>query len=448
MRILRQRATGGALVCACAMVLLLAMAGTALATGSVRWSKTCRAAAGESAWWSHVVVSGSGAVTVAGSGTGAPSHHEDVWVARYSYGGARTWLRAWDDRVHRRDVATGLAMDAHGNAYVCADTRVGTGTAEILKYSSAGRLVWRHAFQISKGYRTVPSGVAVDGRGRVYVAGFCSGASGLNTAFVTRWSAAGARGWTARYGLPGVNTYSEALAGDGSGATYVAVATYTPSAPDTCVTVKFSSRGRTLWAQEVASATEGVRPNAIAVRGGTVAVVGTAYDTVLAGAKQGFVSGYTSGGAVLFSDVRWISPTASSTDFRDVCLDAWGRVHVAGSFNVSTSERGAMTICYDGSGFWLWDVPVAFAGASIDSYHVVAGTGGRSYVAGMDGRYVFALDVDQYGTALWLPELAPAGTGGSSVSGLTEWRDSAVFVAGSVGRADGSTRARLTRITP
>ena len=207
----------------------------------------------------------------------------DIFVAKYDSTGKLVWAKSAGGTGN--DHADGIAVDGLGNSYV---TGVGAITANnmfVAKYDTNGSLVW--AKRASGNQFQVGAGIALDGLGNIYVAGDYTGiatnpsifgpgepnetplaSAGGRDIFVAKYDSAGSLVWAKRV-AGGVDQESVfAMAGDGSGNSYVTgpytgtatnPSTFGPGDPNPTQLIstggqdifvaKFDSTGKLVWAK-------------------------------------------------------------------------------------------------------------------------------------------------------------------------------------------------------
>lgn len=144
-----------------------------------------------------------------------------------------TWLHQFG--TSSADYAYGVAVDGSGNTYVAGytsgaftgQTSLGGQDAFVIKYDSLGNAIWTRQFGTSD--YDYAYGVAVDGSGNAYVIGHTggtiSGATSSGPLFVRKYDSSGNALWTRQFGTTGTDSVA-GVAVDGSGNVYVAGAVY------------------------------------------------------------------------------------------------------------------------------------------------------------------------------------------------------------------------------
>ena len=135
---------------------------------------------------------GSGNSYVAGLTTGAlpgntQTGNEDYFIAKHDASGARIWLKQLGV-ASQLSRASGVAVDGSGNSYVAGlttgglagTTQIGNEDYFIARYDASGARTWLKQLGVSSG-SSVAAGVAVDGLGNSYVAGYTTGGLVGNT---------------------------------------------------------------------------------------------------------------------------------------------------------------------------------------------------------------------------------------------------------------------------
>ena len=159
---------------------------------------------------------------------------QDIFVAKYNSSGARQWTRMLGSAVF--DYCYSVAVDASENVYVAGDsyghfdgwsnTDV-SGTTEDLflaKFNASGTKQWS-VFHGGTG-NDVASGLAVDSSGNAYISGNTNAAldgftpAGSHDLILIKYDTSGTRQWTSMLGTT-AGDYARSVAVDGSGNTYM-----------------------------------------------------------------------------------------------------------------------------------------------------------------------------------------------------------------------------------
>lgn len=162
-----------------------------------------------------VTVDGTGNVYVIGYTGGilpgqTSAGERDVIVRKYDSSGNELWTRQFGTGAF--DSGYGVATDGAGNIYIAGytggtlpgQTSGGSYDAFVRKYDSSGNEQWTRQFGTSSGDGAY--GVAFDSVGNVYVAGFTSGTlpgrtyTGEVDAFVRKYDSSGNQLWTRQFG--------------------------------------------------------------------------------------------------------------------------------------------------------------------------------------------------------------------------------------------------------
>lgn len=157
--------------------------------------------------WDYIAKGPSGTIYVAGW-RNAEMPNERAMVAKYTASGKRVWLRTFAG-VTGDTVATGLAVDSRGRAFLIAHEQYGGGTTHIalVKLASRdGRRVWVKRYNGPGATGSdLARDVAVGAKGAVYVTGgtetAASGYDALLVKFVDKGARA-ARSWVRTYRNP------------------------------------------------------------------------------------------------------------------------------------------------------------------------------------------------------------------------------------------------------
>ncbi len=197
---------------------LLAGAPTAVTAQNVpaqaRWASTLGSDRVDHA--AGIAVRTDGTLVVAGDTAGAlpgatNAGASDLFVASFDAGGQRLWVRQFGGRG--ADRATGVAVDARGDAYVSGFTNnslphadsVGAGDAFLAKFDATGALAWVRQFGTSGA--DYARSVAVDATGNVFVGGDTNGTlpgnvslGGDGDAFLAKFDARGDLVWLRQFG--------------------------------------------------------------------------------------------------------------------------------------------------------------------------------------------------------------------------------------------------------
>jgi hypothetical protein len=178
----------------------------------------------------NVFVGGTSSGNLSG---GINSGAQDAFVSKYNSSGSLLWTRLFGTSTE--DTTFSISADGLGNVYAAGYTagsldgsNMGSYDVFVRKYDAAGSLLW--AKQVGTSSYDDGHGVAFDGSGNVYVAGWTSGSlggpnAGGYDAFLRKYDAAGNLSWTRQLGTTDDDEYFS-VAADPSGNVYITGLTF------------------------------------------------------------------------------------------------------------------------------------------------------------------------------------------------------------------------------
>lgn len=304
--------------------------------------------------------------------SGVPDCNHDLFLAKYTAGGALTWIKTAGGALG--DYAHALACDGSNYLYVAGEiegaghvvsfpgstltlTTKGDNDIILAKYDLSGNLIW--AKSEGAHYSEKALGVTYDNAGNVYMCGYykdtChfSGTttlygSGDSDMFIAKYDASGNFQWVKKVGGPGRDEM-KSIKCDGNGNIYVC---------------GFYSNGAVFGSQTYSVSS------------------GSYYDA--------FVAKYSSTGNLL-----WVTTAGGDYDevAWDITIDNAGLIYTTGEFNASamfgatqliTSGNADIFIaCYDANGSTQWAKRAG--GALIDRARGIGTDGTNFFITGQFG---------------------------------------------------------------
>jgi hypothetical protein len=273
-------------------------------SGNVLWTKLSGTIRGETG--NAVAVDSGGHVYVMGDtyeNDVDPFHpgNVDVFLSQYDSSGVLQWRHLISST--EGDLGYGLATDNNADIFITGhtggnlngNTNAGGADAFIVKYSSAGILLWTRTLGSSGD--DLARSVTVDPNGNAYITGYTNGNlegninQGNGDAFIAKYDGSGNAQWTKLIGSSG-QEFGYAIKADGDGSVYVTGSTdgnldgNSNAGLTDVFLAKYDSAGSKKWTKTVGSL-EFELGSAVDVRNGDIYITG---ETV------GNLNGYTNSG--------------------------------------------------------------------------------------------------------------------------------------------------------
>ncbi len=326
--------------------------------------------------------------------------NDDAFLVKYSGAGDLLWTRQFGSGGHDR--VRSVSVDGSGDIYVAGEASgslfggQGVG-AFLVKYSSEGNPLW--ARQFAPGASDIAFSVSIDGNGNAYVAGYTYGAlpgqtnAGAEDAFLVKYNSAGTLLWARQFGSGGSDRV-RAMSVEGGGHVFVAGFTrgtlpdQTSAGAEDAFLVKYNSAGNLLWTRQFGSSNYDSAYSVSVDDNGGVYVAGEAWSALPEQTKVGendaFVRKYDSAGEVLWT--RQFGTSSYDSAF-SASVDSSGSVYVAGFANGALPDQlhvgsyDAFAMKYDSAGTLLWTRQ--FGTSNIDeAYAVSLDADGGVFLAG------------------------------------------------------------------
>jgi len=329
------------------------------ASGTQLWVRQFGTSTDESG--SGVAVDGAGNAYITGltyGSLGGPNAGDyDVFLAKYDTSGTQLWVRQFGTSTN--DQGWALAVDGAGNAYITGNTLGSLGgpiaggyDVFLAKYDASGTQLWTRQFGTStsdQGY-----GVAVDGAGNAFVTGWTAGSLGGPNAggwdvFLAKYDTSGTQLWTRQIGTS-TNESGYGVAVDGAGNAYIAGFTYGslggPIAGGSDVFLaKYDASGTQVWVRQFGTSAidsgHGVAVDGAGnayVTGETKGSIGGPYG----GLEDAFLAKYDASGTQL-----WVRQLESRRDWgTGVAVDGAGNAYITGNTtgNFGGSSAGGFDV--------------------------------------------------------------------------------------------------------
>ncbi|MDR3553265.1 MAG: SBBP repeat-containing protein [Syntrophobacteraceae bacterium] len=304
---------------------------------------------------SAIVLDVGGNVCVTGRWAGFGTGY-DFATAKYDPAGNLLWAKRYNGPKNGDDEALAIAVDGQKNVYVTGQS-VGTGgdyDFATIKYDPAGNPLWVKRYNGAANRDDMPSAIAVDADGNVYVTGLSS--TGDSTArYVTiKYDLNGNQDWEAHYDGPGDWNQPVAMRVDSAKNVYVTGTSYSSSAGYDYATIKYKSDGTQVWVKRYnGTANKDDVPVGIALDSlGNIFVTGRSVDASKTKTQYATVK-YTNAGvqkwAKLFS-----APGPGDDQPVGIAVDSNGNVYVTGYANWTAGSDDITTIMYDTNGVEVW----------------------------------------------------------------------------------------------
>jgi len=194
-----------------------------------------------------IVLDQAGNIYVTGQSRTFPDDLEDAVTVAYDPGGNQLWANRFQWQAGGVSRARSMAIDSLGNVVIVAEYSYYDDYYLTVSYDSSGNLSWQNFYAGPLLNGNVPSRIAIDGAGNVYVTGTSPTVDLLHTAYATvAYDNSGNQLWEQRYSGPGSGNYvgdiASGIAVDGCGNVYVTGASQSGAQPQVSdyTTIKYS----------------------------------------------------------------------------------------------------------------------------------------------------------------------------------------------------------------
>jgi hypothetical protein len=312
---------------------------------------------------------------------------------KYSPSGIELWAVRYSGPVNSgMDIATAIVIDNARNVYVTGvSTGSGAGQVEAIatvKYNFDGIELWAKRYYGPLN-RALPSSMAVDGFGNVYVTGR-SLESGSDYDYVTiKYNLDGVEQWVSKYNGTGNGyDFARSIALDASGNIYVTGESIRTGNNRDYATVKYNSNGSQQWVQRYNG------PGDLS-NFATAIAIDNSSNVYVTGRSRGLSSTLEDFATIKYNSAgieEWVSryngPGSGLDGAKSLALDENGNIYVTGnSLGSGTAGFDYATVKYNHEGVEQWvaryngpgngsDEPTAIAVATIEEHTYV-------FVAGM-----------------------------------------------------------------
>jgi uncharacterized delta-60 repeat protein len=293
-----------------------------------------------------VAVDASGNVYVAGQSLSASNY--DYTTIKYNSSGQQQWVVRYNGPQNSVDNASVVRVDGSGNVYVTG-TSTGSGSGldyATIKYNASGQEQWAVRYNGTGNGDDVPSDMAIDAAGNIYVTGGSSGSTSSNDYVTLKYNASGQEQWNARYnGTGNDNDIASSLAITSSGIIFVTGSSIGQGSATDYATVMYNNSGQQQWA---------VRYNGLnntSDDASSVAVDGAGNAYVTGGSSAGGTNldyltlKYSASGQVMWEQ-RYNGPASGIDAALSICIDSYGNALVTGNSQGSGSSSDYATIRY------------------------------------------------------------------------------------------------------
>lgn len=386
-----------------------------------------------------ITTDASGNVYVTGRSSNA-SYKYDYLTIKYSSSGNSLWEARYSVGPLSDNRPVSLCVDHAGNVYVTGLSSDSTAyySFATVKYDSMGVQKWVARYLGADSGNCVPTAIAVDRTGNVYVTGSSPVAGTVCTYTTIKYSSDGIQKWVAMYNGPGNgDDKPAAIAVDSAENVYVTGRSYGSNTGYDFATIKYDSTGLQQWAARYdGPANDWDEATALALDdSGNVYVTGLSYAT-----DTGF--DYATIKYSTLGKQEWVARyNGSASDWDEataLALDGSGNIYVTGlSYVRQAGNDGYATVKYDREGTLLWvdkyDGPAdgwAYAAS------LVVDADGNAYVAGYStsasaGGYYLTVKYDSSGVRQWVAKDANANKGSSVLVGMAIDGSGNLYVTGS-----------------
>jgi len=348
-----------------------------------------------------MTVDGLGNVYVAGMSvydTIPNNNRSNIATIKYNASGIQEWAAVFDGPGHpdsSADVPTAIAVDNQGNVYVTGWSMGYSSGFDwaTIKYNSFGVQQWVQRYVAAAYSYDIPKDLKVDGLGNVYVTGRRTLSNTDLGDFVTiKYNTSGVQQWIRIYDNQHANgDFPSVLKIDNIGNIYVTGESNGVGTHFDYATIKYNSSGDELWVRRTNSGGEYSedRPYDMAVDNfGNVIVTGRGVGTVK----------FNSSG-----DQQWVKGIHPGY-INSIAADAFGDVYITGPTSLPPAYNNAITkISSAGDSLWVKFITNVTSNArwsiSIDKCLGYIYTSGP-HSEGVN-RYLMAVRYNSFGDSLW-----------------------------------------------
>ncbi|OQP40741.1 hypothetical protein A4H97_14065 [Niastella yeongjuensis] len=337
----------------------------------------------------RVVVDASGNVYVTGSSYGIGTEN-DYSTIKYNAAGVQQWEARYNGPGNVRDIPSAIAVDNYGNVYVTG-TSGDFNAAEFalsyatIKYNSAGAQQWAVTYKSPGNGFDGAQDIAVDANGNVFVTGTSTGLSSGSDFTTIKYNKAGIQQWLARYNGPANGSDgATGLAIDKYGNVYVTGGSTGIGTNMDFTTIKYNVAGVQQWVARYNNAGN-TDESAVGV---AIDPAGNVYITGSINGDYATIK-YNSNG-----HTQWVKRYNGSLNYYDaplaIAADEKSNVYVTGISNMEPffdpgdpSSAVFATIKYDSSGNKRWVARYDGPQKGYDRAHAIAlDAAGNIYVTG------------------------------------------------------------------
>jgi len=302
-----------------------------------------------------IAVDGSGNVYVTGISTGTTSF-TDYATVKYNSAGQQQWVARYNGPSNGTDEAYSIAVDGSGNVYVTGESLSGSNfDFATVKYNSAGSEQWTARYNGPQSSIDNAAVVRVDGLGNVYVTGSSTGSgSGLDYATI-KYNSSGQQLWASRYnGTNNADDVPSDMAIDGAGNVYVSGGSSGSTSSNDYLTIKYNSTGQEQWnARYNGPGNDNDVTFGLVVSGtGNVYVTGSSIGT---GTSTDYATVMYNNSGVQQWASRYNGSNNTNDDASSIAIDASGSAFVTGSSNSGGTNLDFLTVKYSPSGAYMWE---------------------------------------------------------------------------------------------